>query len=244
VGSRGRTPPAARRCVRPPRDGPLQSLFVVHLGGHAALVAQRIEHLTTDQKVGSSNLSGCASITPGKKHLTFAAFSAKAAISDHESHSWSRRPTSVPSTSARPPPASASRPDSALRQSTELDLRRREYAGRADNAATFGAISPSRAAWHSALQNMIRTEFGLYLASRFQLSESSTSASSARATPSAPNPDLVQPHQVRIVVQRLVTDPSWETPGHPSVEKPGQGHAVSGYGHAAVQFGPRRLGVC
>ena len=32
-----------------------------------APVAQRIEHLTTDQKVGSSNLPGCASIFPSQQ---------------------------------------------------------------------------------------------------------------------------------------------------------------------------------
>ena len=46
--------------IRGLRDRPLQSLFVAHLDGQPALVAQRIEHLTTDQKVGSSNLSGRA----------------------------------------------------------------------------------------------------------------------------------------------------------------------------------------
>ena len=31
-------------------------------------MAQRIEHLTTDQKVGGSNPSGCASVYPSQEH--------------------------------------------------------------------------------------------------------------------------------------------------------------------------------
>ena len=38
------------------------------LSGHPALVAQRIEHLTTDQKVGGSSPSERASVFPAQRH--------------------------------------------------------------------------------------------------------------------------------------------------------------------------------
>jgi hypothetical protein len=50
--------------------GPLHSLGVARRlnAPHdpSAPVAQRIEHLTTDQKVGGSNPSGCASVSPSQ----------------------------------------------------------------------------------------------------------------------------------------------------------------------------------
>ena len=56
--------------VRTFAETSLDLLVAVRPSGRPATqapVAQRIEHLTTDQKVGGSNPSGCASITASQE---------------------------------------------------------------------------------------------------------------------------------------------------------------------------------